>query len=179
MTSRSEISACPSFPLSALWPLDILWPCRSRTCCCLKGAAQGTCVTSDARSYLFLSLSRFLLRSCLSATWDPFLVILCAKTCVCVCVCVQSIFAEAAAVHLLDGFSAFPLFTVLSTLYWFTNMFFMVFWCWCCRAANPSSFLLLLLQGALWRLLCLLWQASRSLRIKYTPRLTCCPLPVN
>lgn len=140
MTSRSEISACPPFPLSALWPLNILWPCRSRTCCCLRGRHK-------ERVWL-LTLDRISLSLCLAFSFAP--VFLRRETpswsyympklvSVCVYVYVQSIFAEAAAVHLLDGFSAFPLFTVLSTLYWFTNMFFMAFWCWCCRAANPSS----------------------------------------
>lgn len=127
MTSRSEISACPPLPPQCLVTSRHFVTVSESDLLLPQGAAQGTCVTSDARSYLFLSL-------CLSFSFAP--VFLRRETpswsyympkLVSVCVCVQSIFAEAAAVHLLDGFSAFPLFTVLSTLYWFTNMFFMAF----------------------------------------------------
>lgn len=112
MTSRSEISASPSDPCVAA---------RSTFCDCVGlGASEHENVCDVYRSILWqvVSLALFLSLSLL------FLVVVsvCMSSCdvrrllghticrnLCVCVCVQSIYAEPAAVHLLDGF---PLFTV-------------------------------------------------------------------
>lgn len=87
MTSRSEISACPSFPPpSALWPLDILWPCRSRTCCCLRGRHKERVwlLTLDRISlFLSVSFSPSLLSFC---DVRPLLGhTICQNLCLCVC----------------------------------------------------------------------------------------------
>lgn len=188
MTSRSEISASPP-PGLCCCPLDILWLCRERSwrrTWCL--GARGTCVMSIVRSSgkshsLSLCLFYFLLLflcACLPATWDPFLVILYAKTCVCVCVWVFSKhFRWAGCSSFAWRLSAFAqctvyallvhqhvLYDILMLTLQATEPFFVSVCCCCCFVV------------ALWRLLCLLCWTARSLRIKYTQRLTCC-LPVN
>lgn len=97
MTSRSEISASPPS-----WPL--LLPARhfvtvsgteSETDLVPRGTRNVCDVYRSILGKVSLSLSLFyflllFLCACLPATWDPFLVILYAKTCVWVRVCVFS-----------------------------------------------------------------------------------------
>lgn len=187
MTSRSEISASRPSPSDLCrCPLDILWLCRegSGTWCL---GARGTCVMSIARSSgkSFSSLSLFLSSiSCCcccvhvflrreTPSWSYYMPKL---LCVCVLkafslsrlqfICLTAFrFSQCTVYALLVH--QHVLYGILMLTLQATEPFFVsVCCCRCCFFV------------ALWRLLCLLCWAARSLRIKYTQRLTCC-LPVN
>lgn len=143
MTSRSEISA--SRP--TLWPLSLparhfvtvsgrewdLVPRGTRNVCDVYRSILGK-VVSPSLSLLFLVVVPVCMSSC---DVRPLLGhTICQNLCVCV---FSKHFRWAGCSSFAWRLSAFH--SVLSTLYWFTNMFFMAFWCWRCRPPNPSSFL--------------------------------------